>query len=180
MEKITTKEIIIIVAFQEVGRGFGYQGKLPWPNIPTDMEHFKKLTLGETVIMGRKTWESIPEKFRPLPERKNIIVSRTFNPKDLPMDTILATSLEHAVQAASTSKVFLGGGLDIYEKALEEKIVNTICATIIRGEKTFTCDRFFPELSSDWVLVHAENHADGKTGLELQFVTLKNKNNPFP
>jgi len=54
----------------------GNNGKLPWKFIPADMNRFKKLTLGNTVLMGRKTWDSLPERFRPLPKRTNLVLSR--------------------------------------------------------------------------------------------------------
>ncbi len=180
MGKITTREIIIIVALQKTDRGFGYRGKLPWPNISTDMEHFKKLTVGNTVIMGRKTLESIPERFRPLPERKNIIVSKTFDPKDLPKDTVLAKNLENAIQAATTPKVFIIGGFELFNRAITENYATTICTTIIDTVAPFPCDRFFPKLSPQWVSLGTSSTTDAVTGFRLKFEILKNKLNPFP
>ncbi len=67
---------ILIAAMTENGRIIGKEGKLPW-HLPEDLANFRKVTLGKPVVMGRKTFESLPEKFRPLPGRKNVVISRS-------------------------------------------------------------------------------------------------------
>jgi dihydrofolate reductase len=71
----TLRRFSVVVAFDEEG-GIGREGQLPW-HAAEDMRFFKSVTSGGTVVMGRKTWESIPEKFRPLPGRRNIVLSST-------------------------------------------------------------------------------------------------------
>src|SRR5690554_7624901 len=82
-------------------REIGKDNDLLW-KLPRDMKFFKETTLGHTVVMGRKNWESIPEKFRPLPNRKNIVVSR--NPDYIPEGAILITDLKEIGQHIEADK----------------------------------------------------------------------------
>ena len=77
----------------------GNRGALPW-HLPEDMAHFRTLTVGSPVIMGRKTWDSLPEKFRPLPGRKNIVVSRSDRPQEIPVEVAWLADPEGAVACA--------------------------------------------------------------------------------
>ena len=110
-----------IVVAHDIKNGIGINNTLPW-ECPPDMAYFKKLTINShsnqqnTVIMGRKTWESIPERFRPLPKRTNIVVSNTL--KTLSNATI-ATSLSDALNIANPdTSIFVIGGAQIYQEAL--------------------------------------------------------------
>lgn len=113
--------IAAIVAMDE-GRIIGKDGALPW-HLPEDLAHFKALTSGHLVIMGRKTWESLPAKFRPLPGRTNIVVSRNPAVLGLPEGTFGASSIEDAVKLAETTarpeqKIWFIGGAELYKAAL--------------------------------------------------------------
>lgn len=107
------KEFFVVVAAAMGSRGIGRGGGLPWPGrLKGDMAHFKKLTVGvgeeeaskgmqNAVIMGRKTWQSIPPKFRPLPGRFNVVLSRNPSARDelgLPSEVLLASSLSDAME----------------------------------------------------------------------------------
>jgi dihydrofolate reductase/thymidylate synthase len=104
------RPFIVIVAATAGSMGIGRQGKLPW-HLPLDMEHFKQLTVMSSranrmnaVIMGRKTWESIPAKFRPLKDRLNVVLSR--NPAireqlNIPSNVCVAGSLDEALEMLS-------------------------------------------------------------------------------
>jgi dihydrofolate reductase len=108
-------EVVIIAAVAK-NRVIGKDNQLIW-NIPEDMAHFKALTAGHTVIMGRKTWESLPPRFRPLPGRRNIVISRQAD-YSAP-DAELAESLEIALKMASTvAFAFVIGGEQIYRQAM--------------------------------------------------------------
>src|SRR6185369_10604295 len=108
-------EIVVIAAVAK-NRVIGRDNQLIW-NIPEDMAHFKALTAGHTVIMGRKTWESLPPRFRPLPGRRNIVVSRQAD-YAAPGGEV-AGSLENALALASTADTaFVIGGEQIYALAL--------------------------------------------------------------
>ncbi len=106
-------EIVVIAAVAR-NRVIGKDNRLLW-NIPEDMAHFKALTSGHTVIMGRKTWESLPPRFRPLPGRRNIVISRQAHYAAPGAE--LADSLENALKLASTAAiVFVIGGEQIYRR----------------------------------------------------------------
>jgi dihydrofolate reductase len=109
-----TAPLAVIAAVARNGV-IGIDNKLPW-HLPEDLQHFKALTMGHAVIMGRKTWESLPPKFRPLPGRRNIVVTR---------DTAYAAtgatvvhSLEEAAAAAGEAMAFVIGGAELYRQAL--------------------------------------------------------------
>lgn len=109
-------EIVIIAAVAK-NRVIGKDNTLIW-NIPEDMAHFKALTSGQTVIMGRKTWESLPPRFRPLPGRRNIVISRQAD--FAAPGAELAGSLEAALQlAAQAETAFIIGGEQIYRQAMD-------------------------------------------------------------
>ncbi|MEE0970158.1 MAG: dihydrofolate reductase [Clostridia bacterium] len=126
--------IAIIVAYSK-NRVIGKDGKIPW-NIEGEKERFRRLTEGCTVIMGRKTYEEIG---RPLPNRKNIVVSRTkvFSGKDL----TTAQTLGDAIRTAKNGDIFIAGGEGIYAEALP--LCEKLYITEIHAE--FDGDTFFPE-----------------------------------
>jgi dihydrofolate reductase len=101
-----------------VSRGgvIGRAGSIPW-RLPEDVAHFKELTTGHAVVMGRKTWDSIPERFRPLPGRRNMVVTR--NPEWQAEGAQRASSLEEALELlVDEAHVFVVGGAEIYAAAL--------------------------------------------------------------
>lgn len=159
-------EISIVVAMDEE-KGIGKDGKIPW-NIPEDMTHFKNLTVSHPVIMGRVTWESIPLKFRPLPDRTNIVVTRS---NDFTIPGIeVAHSIKEAVDMASRidpERVFIIGGAQIYTSALS--MVDSLNLTIVEGD--FDCDAFFPEYSSEFRVV-SETMGQSKNGVNYRFQKL--------
>lgn len=133
----------------------------PW-RLPGDMKYFKKLTTEppatgqvNAVLMGRSTWESIPEKFRPLPGRVNCVLSRNKEYK-VPEGVYLASSLEEASQklenVPDVGRIFLIGGGQIYQQALEEGLCSKVYYTEVDNLPTDTkFDTFFPELPlEDW------------------------------
>lgn len=135
-------EIVIIVAVAQ-NRVIGKDNRLIW-NIPEDMARFKALTAGHTVLMGRKTWESLPPRFRPLPGRRNIVISRQADYAAPGAE--LAHSLESALAlAASDETVFVIGGADIYRQALP--LADRLEITEV--ELSPEGDSWFPEISAD-------------------------------
>ena len=115
-------------------------------HLPEDMRHFREVTLGRPVIMGRKTWESLPEAFCPLPGRNNIVVSR--NAAYQAEGAIVASSLEEAIaQAGNVEQINIIGGADIFRLALP--MADVLDMTEI--DASFDADTFFPEfLPEDW------------------------------
>jgi dihydrofolate reductase len=137
----------IVVAYGS-NRVIGVDGDLPW-RLPTDMAFFRETTMGHPVIMGRKTWESIPPKFRPLPGRRNLVLSR--DPEYAADGAEVFGSFEEALRAAEGAGAVIGGG-HTYAEALPS--VDRIYATEV--ELAPDGDTFFPPLGDEWRL--AEEH----------------------
>lgn len=142
-------------------RVIGVNNTLPW-YISEDLKHFKSLTTGHTIIMGRKTYESIG---RPLPNRRNIVISR--NTEASYEGAEVVHSIEDAFSICKNdNEVFVIGGSNIYEQALS--LVDYIYITEIK--KSFSGDAFFPEINKQmWIESSRENHITND-GLEFSFV----------
>ena len=147
------QELVIIAAVAR-NRVIGKDNRLLW-NIPEDMAHFKALTAGHTVVMGRKTWESLPPRFRPLPGRRNIVISRQADYTAPGAE--VADSLENALKLASTqgpaadsmvaATVFIIGGEQIYKQAMAVADRLEITEVDLEPEG----DAWFPEIAAvDW------------------------------
>ena len=142
----------------------GVNGTLPW-HLPEDLAHFKRTTLGCPVIMGRKTWDSLPAKFRPLPGRTNIVVSRQPNWNEIGAQP--AQSLREALQLCEQSPdVWVIGGAQLY--ALTEPLATTAVVTEI--EQDFDGDAFAPTLGTDWRETARAHHV-AASGLPFSFAT---------
>jgi dihydrofolate reductase len=137
-------EIVIIAAVAK-NRVIGKDNRLLW-HLPEDMAHFRALTAGHTVIMGRKTWESLPERFRPLPGRRNIVITR--QAAYAAPGAELAGSLEKALELASTATVaFVIGGEQIYRQAMAVADRLEITEVALEPEG----DAWFPQVAAvDW------------------------------
>jgi dihydrofolate reductase len=148
----------------------GKQGQLPW-HLPEDLAHFKRTTLGQAVVMGRVTWESLPEKFRPLPGRTNVVVSRQTSFKATGAQVV--SSLEAAMALFPTNEVvWLIGGAQLYAQALP--LVSQIVVTEIDAD--FEGDAFAPSLSTnDWTETERSSHVSAQ-GLAYHLVTLQKRN----
>lgn len=147
--------ISLIAAIGTRTRALGKNGQLLW-RIPEDMQRFKTLTIGHPVIMGRKTWESIPEKFRPLPERTNIIITRDAG--YTASGAIVAHSLEEALEKArgiESEEIFIIGGAQIYAESLSK--ADRLYLTLVDSDDE--ADAFFPDYSK-FKEVSREEHPD--------------------
>ncbi len=150
-----------------IGRG----NTLPW-HLPEDLAHFKRLTAGYPVIMGRKTWDSLPAKFRPLPGRRNLVITRQANWSAGGAEA--ASSLEGALATCAQSKpvpaeVWITGGAQLYAQAIPfaHRAVVTELAQEFDGEI------FAPLLDARWVETGREIHTS-KNGMQFAFVTYLN------
>lgn len=142
----------------------GMANRLPW-QLPADLKHFRELTTGHTVIMGRKTWESLPAKFRPLPGRRNIVVTR--NGAFRAEGATVATSLADAIVAANGDESFVIGGAELYKAALP--LADRLQLTEI--DAAYEGDTWFPAIdTSAWRESAREAHRD-EAGLGYAFVT---------
>lgn len=166
---------LVLAATRDMG--IGLRGTLPWTGLKKEMAYFARVTkrlppsaeppVMNAVIMGRKTWESIPPKFRPLKGRLNVVISRSFDsppeePASVETEPVKASSLEQAIAylrqkpQGSLGRVFVIGGGQIYAAALEMKEARRVLLTKVMSD--FECDTFFSlklgnegEGSSGWV-----------------------------
>ncbi len=146
----------------------GKDGVMPW-HLPEDLAHFKRLTQGWPVIMGRKTWDSLPPRFRPLPGRTNIVITRQTDWQTTGAQS--ASSLAHALELCKASaEVWIIGGAQIYAQA--EPLAQRVEATEIAQD--FEGDAFAPTIGAGWVETARDSHVSS-TGLKFSFVTY-NKN----
>lgn len=142
----------------------GKDNQMPW-HLPEDLAHFKRVTLGQPVIMGRKTWDSLPARFRPLPGRLNIVVTRQTAWQA--NGALRAESIEHAMQlCGNATDAWIMGGAEIYRQA--EPLASTAVVTEIDAD--FEGDAWAPELGHTWQLVQRDSHT-GANGLAFSFVT---------
>jgi dihydrofolate reductase len=153
-------KLSIIVAMSS-NRVIGVNNTLPW-HLSEDLKHFKFLTVGHTIIMGRKTYDSIG---RALPNRRNIVISRNIEISCEGAEVV--HSIENAFSISKNDgEVFVIGGSNIYEQALH--LVDHLYITEIK--KSFLGDAFFPEINkSIWVETSREDHI-ANDGLEFSFV----------
>lgn len=155
--------LAIIAAISQNGV-IGNEGRIPW-KIPCDLERFKKLTLGQIVIMGRKTYESLPRKVRPLPSRTNIVITRD---QDFQAPgCLLANTWEEALSKRPKGlKGFIIGGAEIYRLALNDPRVTEFYRTVIC--KNVAGDVFFPCFKEeDWHLIEKTDLAEIAVSLEI-------------
>lgn len=138
-------------------RVIGARGRLPWPPLALDLQRFRRLTWGQTLILGRRTWDLELHR-RPLPGRQMIILSRDPHWAGRYADVDWAGSLEQAVAAATTEQVFVGGGAGIFAEALP--LAHRLELTLI--EQDYPGDTFFPDyqqfVPSRYQLVRQEIH----------------------
>ena len=153
-------KLSIIVAMSS-NRVIGVNNTLPW-HLSEDLKHFKFLTVGHTIIMGRKTYDSIG---RALPNRRNIVISRNIEISCEGAEVV--HSIENAFSISKNDgEVFVIGGSNIYEQALH--LVDHLYITEIK--KSFLGDAFFPEINkSIWIETSREDHI-ANDGLEFSFV----------
>ena len=141
--------VSLIVAVSENGV-IGKDNDLIW-HLPKDMRYFKETTLGHHIIMGRRNFESIPHKFRPLRSRVNIIVTR--NKDYTAKDCIIVNSIESAIDYSKSNKedeVFIIGGGEIYKQSMQKNLVDKIYLTRVHAD--FDGDTFFETPSSNWMI----------------------------
>ena len=163
--------VSLIVAVSENGV-IGKDNDLIW-HLPKDMKFFKDTTQGHHVIMGRKNFESIPHKFRPLPNRTNVIITRQSG--YVAEDCIVVHSVEESIEVAKKNgdtEPFVIGGGQIYKVSLENNLIDRIYLT--RIHHNFEGDTFCPTLSEDWkVVAREDNKSDEKNKYDYSFLVLE-------
>jgi dihydrofolate reductase len=151
----------------------GRQNALPW-HLPEDLAHFKRLTLGCPVIMGRKTWDSLPPRFRPLPGRLNIVVTRQAHWQA--EGARCANSLAQAMSICQDhADVWVIGGAEIYAQSLPQ----ADSAVVTEIDQDFEGDAYAPVFGPDWHESARESHTSS-TGLNYSFVTYSRADHSLP
>lgn len=161
-----------IIAAVDSKMGIGKNGRLPW-HLPADLKFFHDTTTGRgknAVIMGRLTWESIPENRRPLKDRLNIVITRNTAYR-VPEGVHAAESLEKALNLASqhgAENTFIIGGAQIFYDAIQNPACKKIYLTELEGD--FQCDAFFPKIDPTRFkkISESEKHKEG--GMEFRFM----------
>ena len=161
--------VLALIAVVSRNGVIGHEGKMPW-HFPEDLAHFKRTTHGHTVIMGRRTWESLPPRFRPLPGRRNIVVTRTAGWRAEGAET--AASPEAALElVADEMRAFVIGGAGLYAAALPH--ADLLVLTEI--DRDFDGDTHFPAFDrSHYTEIDREPHrAAAPNDFDYAFVTYR-------
>lgn len=154
-------KITLIVAAAE-NNAIGKDNKMLW-HLPNDFKYFKQNTVGHSIVMGRKTFESIG---RPLPERRNIVLTRDMNYRNDEVD--VANSVQEVLSYCRDEReIFILGGADIYKQTLP--LAHRVLLTRVHG--TWDADAYFPELpAADWKLISRDaRHKDDKHAFDYSF-----------
>ena len=159
---------VTLVAAVAHGGVIGRDGTVPW-HLPEDMAFFRELTTGHPVVMGRRTWESLPDRFRPLPGRRNIVVTR--NPTWSAKGAERAGSLDEALRLGAPDSVFVIGGAEIYRAALPhaDELVLTELELDVQG------DTFFPDWPRDEFIEVTRDERTAADGTAYAFVTYRRR-----
>ena len=162
--------MLSIIVAKSINNVIGVDNNLPW-HLSADLKRFKSLTMGNAVIMGRKTFESILSYLgKPLPGRENIVITRNNNYKA--ERSIVVHSIEEAIKKATKENVFIIGGAQIYKQSLDlvDRLYITEVQTEIDGNMSF------PEICDQWKKVSKEDHqADEKNEYDYSFVIYEKK-----
>ncbi len=167
-----SKPVISLIAAMAKNRAIGIENRLPW-RLPADLQHFKRLTLGKPILMGRRTWESLPGL---LPQRPHIVITR--DTQYLAEGATVVHTIESALAAAGdVPEVMVVGGAHFYQQMLPlaDQLYLTEVEVDVKG------DAFFPEFDlSDWRLLSREtNQPDEKNGFAYTFLTYQRTSAPL-
>ena len=155
--------LTLVVAFDK-HRGIGIGNALPW-RLPEDLAHFKRVTTGHPIIMGRKTFDSIG---RPLPNRRNIVITRNPAWRHDGVEAVGSLAEAIALIGADAGGVgFIIGGAQVFAESMME--ADQVIATEI--DHGFECDTFFPPLGGEWRESARELHHSDAGGFDFSFVT---------
>ena len=162
---------VALVAAVARGGVIGRDGGIPW-RLPEDVARFKELTVGHAVVMGRRTWESLPDRYRPLPQRRNVVVTR--NAHWHAEGAERAGSLVEALALLDDERVFVIGGAEIYAEALP--LADEMFLTEI--DEDFAGDTFFPDWDRAAFVQASRDELVSVHGIPFAFVTYRRHSAP--
>ena len=153
---------------EAAGGIIGQGGGMPW-HLPEDLAHFKRMTQGHPVIMGRRTWDSLPPRFRPLPGRRNIVL--THQPDWQAAGALPVASLDDALAAcAGAAQVWVIGGAQVFELALSR----ADCLVVTRIDAEYAGDTHAPTIGNQWRRTRSTPCSTAR-GVQLHFETWERK-----
>lgn len=163
---ITAGNMIGLIWAQGKDGAIGANGSLPW-RLPEDLAHFRQITAGHPVIMGRRTWDSLPEKFRPLPGRLNVVVtrSRQFSAAGAAVRTDLCDACSYAL--GHDRQVWIIGGASIYRQALP--LAEKLAVTQV-DLRVPDADAFAPKIGAQWRCETCGPWQTSRTGIRYRFL----------
>lgn len=147
---------IIAVLAMDKNRLIGNNNSLPW-HIPEDLKHFRTLTEGHTVVMGKNTYYSLPEAYRPLPRRRNIVLSR--HPFEAVESYTSPERLIESLQKESVEQIFIIGGVQVYTTFFQKNLIDTVELTLLDGE--YTGDLYIPEFRDSFRVIRERPFSHG-------------------
>nr|WP_277050626.1 dihydrofolate reductase [Ruania albidiflava] len=149
-------------------RVIGRDNDLPW-HLPEDLKHFRTTTAGDAVVMGRRQWESLPPKVRPLPGRRNVVLTR--NPDYDAPGAELVSCLADALALVAEEDAWICGGGQVYEEALP--YADVLVVTEI--DLTVPGDTYAPPITSEWVRAEVTDWQEAASGLRFRIVTYRRR-----
>ncbi|MEX1079451.1 MAG: dihydrofolate reductase [Homoserinimonas sp.] len=176
MRPSTSRSSVGLIWAESEGGIIGSDGTLPW-HLPEDLAHFKELTLGSPVVMGRKSWDALPERFRPLPGRRNIVVTR--NQDWAAAGAEVAHSLCDSLQLAASgdgaaATIWVIGGAQVFSAAIGE--ADRLEVTQLR--ERFDGDTTAPAIDENWSLVAVDPDSGwhtSRTGIEYRYLSYQRR-----
>lgn len=165
--------MISIIAAMDRKRGIGKDHKIPW-HIVGDLVHLKSLTKDQTVILGRKTYDSMVWYYdrsgRPMPGKLYVVITRDNEYKPAREDAIVVHSLDEALEKAKgNQEVFVNGGGQIFQEVMKKNLADRLYLTVV--DEDFDCDTFFPDYSSFTNIINSEDREEDD--LKYKFLTLE-------
>jgi dihydrofolate reductase len=151
--------VIGLIWAQAANGVIGRDNAIPW-HVPEDMKHFRAVTAGSTVLMGRRTWESLPPRFRPLPGRRNVVLTRSRSWSDT------GASVVHSLSEAFEGDVWVIGGADVYAAALP--YADVLEVTELR--EPFEGDVFAPAIDGRWRVASDSGWQHSTSGLQFRWL----------
>ncbi len=164
---------VVLIWAQARGGVIGRDGRMPW-HLPEDLAYFRRVTLGHPVVMGRRTWDSLPDRLRPLPGRRTIVLSR--RPDLVLPGAEVARSLAEALRLAGPTTVFVAGGGEVYAQALPLATE----ALVTEVDLEVDGDAYAPSLAG-WELAEAGDwQVSERTGIRFRWLRYRPPADPAP